>query len=250
MGYYHICGDTSPLKIGNFQCPQLHLRDLEIHQFRIGGEKFTSANYEKARQYHDPPYLLDVLEVWYPNTLRVTVDQYGMEQLRSDIMDAIRVDFSRYAHNSSTNGGYLLIDDFVQAEVRYREFLLSGYRNNNNNNNGKIMTAPVQLTSPNTSIPNLSPEDLSPRNTVEAEMRQGFLKGSVMWVLGNRIRINIPFLLEIENFYVSRKGQITFDELLRFCFPNVPCPRTQGALLGHITDATCGCNLCSTVVGN
>ncbi|ORC88376.1 phosphatidylinositol-4-phosphate 5-kinase, partial [Trypanosoma theileri] len=244
MGYYHIIGDTSPLNFGNSQHPPLQLRDLEAHEYRIGGEKFSSENYETARQFHDPPHLLDVLEVWYPNIMRVTLEQYEMEDVEKDIIDPIRVDFNRYARDISINGGYLLIDDFLQAETKYREFLLSGYRNNiNSNHNNKIMTTPNRLTS------NLFPETFSPSNSVEAEMRQGFQKGTVMWVLGNRIRINIPFLLEIENFYVSRKGQITFDELLRFCFPNVPCLRTQEALLDQITDTPCRCSLCSAIPG-
>ncbi|KEG13109.1 putative phosphatidylinositol-4-phosphate 5-kinase [Trypanosoma grayi] len=242
IGYYHVVGDTSPLSKDGDQRPPLHLRELEVNQHRIGGEKFTAANYAAACQLHDPPHFLDVLEVWYPNILRVTLEQYEIEEIGTDIIDAIRVDFNRYTHESDSRGAYLLIDEFVQAEARYRERLLAAHHS------VPKSTTAVQLISPTLSTPRQLPVGLPIENAVEADMRRGFLKGTVMWVLGNRIRISIPLLVEIENFYVSRAGQIRLDELLRFCFPNVACLRTQEALLGQFSQTPCLCSLCKTVL--
>ncbi|RNF11530.1 putative phosphatidylinositol-4-phosphate 5-kinase [Trypanosoma rangeli] len=239
MGYYHICGDASPATGMEGHRPALHLRELETAGYRIGGEKFTAANYSAACQLHDPPHFVDVLVVWYPNVLRVVLEQYEMEEVANDILDAIRVDFNRYAHLSTDSGKYLLIEEFVQAEAAYRVQLCAAYMSNERTRGAMHPTCSALSTVECTS---------SSRSAIETDMRPGFLKGASVWILANRIRLNVPLLLEIERFHVRQKGRVTLDELLRFCFPSVPCLYTRQAILGSFSETHCSCILCNAAM--
>ncbi|RNF24314.1 putative phosphatidylinositol-4-phosphate 5-kinase [Trypanosoma conorhini] len=247
MGYYHVCGDALPSSGTEGHRPALHFRDLESTGFRIGGEKFTAADYAAASRLHDPPYFIDVLAVWYPNILRVVLEQYEMEEVDSDILDAIRVDFDRYAHPSADSSNYLLIEDFAQAEVAYRIKLCAAYKNNERMQgtmHSSFTVAPATaVTAPSLGF-NPNPA-LAYGSAIETDMRQGFFKGTPVWILANRIRLNVPLLLGIERFHVRQKGRVTLDELLRFCFPNVPCLCTQETILGSFSETVCRCSLCN-----
>ncbi|PWV18705.1 putative phosphatidylinositol-4-phosphate 5-kinase [Trypanosoma cruzi] len=244
MGYYHVSGGL-PQSCGmEDHRPALHLRDLEANGYRIGGEKFTAANYAVACQLHDPPHFLDVLEVWYPNILRVTLEQYEMKEIESDILDAIRVDFNRYAHVSTDSMKYLLIEEFIQAEAKYRDQMYASYKSNERLPVGMHPTLSIASAASPSFLTSTPLPVFSPGAAIVADMRPGFLKGTVVWVLANRIRLSVPLLHEIENFHVRQKGRVTLDELYRFCFPNVPCLRTQEAILGQFSDTSCLCSLC------
>ena len=77
-------------------------------------------------------------------------------------------------------------------------------------------------------------------------MVEGFFKGQPFWNLGS-IRLTVQLLNDVDKFDKKLVGAVNLQQLLRYCFPNVRCKRTQEMLLGKrkVGVAPCTCQICS-----
>lgn len=87
-----------------------------------------------------------------------------------------------------------------------------------------------------------------PENGIDRHMTEGFFKGQPFWHLGS-IRLSVQLLNDVDKFDRKVVGAVSLQLLLRYCFPNVRCKRTQEHLAGRrkVGLTACGCQICSVV---
>ena len=82
-------------------------------------------------------------------------------------------------------------------------------------------------------------------NPIHAAMVEGFFKGQPFWHIGP-IRVTVQLLNDIDKFDKKLVGGVSLQQLLRYCYPNLRCKRTQESLQNKrkIGIATCSCQIC------
>lgn len=290
-GFLQVCGihDAAQSEVD----PPLHLRHLEAHNYKIGNEKFTAANYAAAKQLFDPPHFLEVLEVWYPNIPVSTLTRYEQTSINPHELGLIKKDFFKLSRNNLQ----LSIDQFEEAqelfqariakqheeeEMRRIEAMNAAAMMGNNllgGLGGPAQHAPTakRLESgdthahkadeddetasvsgstvvPNAAINKEGSIDQQDDHTIERAMEEGFFKGQPEWRIGNSVRLSVALLREIDKFETRSHGAVSLQQLLRYCYPNVPCKRMQEILatkkkggMPPAAGAACTCEICTVV---
>lgn len=123
----------------------LLIKHLENSGYKIGLEKYTLANYEAAKVLCDPPHFLEVLETWYPNIPRTTLERYEMQSMPQEELDIIRTAFFKLSANEME----LAVEDFEDSQSRFRM------------------------------------ESLDMSKTIDALATPGFFKGQPLWIMGS-----------------------------------------------------------------
>lgn len=120
-GYLQVCGihDLAHAE----DDPALHQKQLEAHGYKIGQEKFSSANYQAAKQLFDPPHFLEVLEVWYPNIPKNAIARYEQLTIDPNELVLIKKDFYRLSGNNLQ----LLIENFEEAQEVFQQRIAKKY---------------------------------------------------------------------------------------------------------------------------
>jgi Ca2+-binding EF-hand superfamily protein len=213
-GYLHVTHGVSAAKqmTGDEDDKPLLQKHLDQTNYKIGAAKFTMAMFTAAKVLCDPPFFLEVLESWYPNIPRMTLQRYELQDIPADELDLIQSTFL------ALSGGQAELDvaAFQAAEERWRE---SG----------------------------CSLDEMASPSAVEAGLSEGFFKGFPFWVMGS-IRVSVVLLQEIDAS-TDNKGGIDLRQLLRYCFPNVKCKRTQEHLQNRrkMGMTSCACQICEIV---
>jgi hypothetical protein len=265
-GFLQVCGVQDPASSDTD--PSLHLRQLEARDYKIGGEKFTTANYAAAKQLFDPPHLLEVLEVWYPNIPESTLTRYELTFIDPHELGHIKRDFFRLSRNSLE----LPIDQFEEAQELFQARIAKQHEENEMRRIealnaaamiGNTMMAGIggapptskRLEAASASVggtrgdkakedddetASISGSTVAPTainkegttndNAIEREMEEGFFKGQPEWRIGNSIRISVALLKDIDRFESRSHGAVSIQQLLRYCYPNARCKRMQEIL--------------------
>jgi hypothetical protein len=185
----------------------LMLKQLDAAGYKIGGEKFSLAMYEAATVLCDPPHFLEVLEAWYPNIPRSTLARYEMAEVPPEELDSIKSTF----YTLSDGKVELSIEEFDEAQGRWREGSMD----------------------PDGSV-------------IDQHATEGFFKGQPFWVVGP-IRVSVTLLQDIDKSDKKMVGGVSLQQLLRYCYPNVRCKRTQEMLTGKrkVGVVPCACQICA-----
>lgn len=204
MGYLQV------VQIKNIETEEdrpLLIKHLEQSGYKVGGEKFTLAMYESAKVLCDPPHFLEVLETWYPNINRATLQRYLQQDVDADDLEQIKETFYKLSKGEIE----LNIEQFEAAQDLFRQ-------------EGTTYT--------------------ESSNAIEACMVPGFFKGQPFWQLGS-LRLSVKLLQDIDKFDRKIGGGVSLQQLLRFSFPNIKCKRTQELITGRRRPGQCSCTICS-----
>lgn len=284
-GYLQVCGVQDAAQSDTD--PALHLRQLEARDYKIGGEKFTAANYSAAKQLFDPPHLLEILEVWYPNILESTLTRYEQTSIDPNELHLIKRDFFRLSKDSLQ----LSIDAFEEAQEAFQARIAKQHEENEMRRieavNAAAMMGNALLAGLSGAPPtakrleaatgnkdkskddddettSISGSTVAPTainkeggghgNAIEREMEEGFFKGFPEWRIGNSIRLTVALLKDIDKFEARSHGAVSIQQLLRYCYPNARCKRMQEILstrkkggMPPAAGAPCTCPICTVV---
>lgn len=247
----------------------LTLKSLEHHEYKIGNEKFTAANYSAAKQLSDPPHFLEILESWYPNIPRSTLERYEATAIDPNELVLIKRDFYRLSNNEP----HLQVDQFEEAQEVFQQRISKAYEESEALRQaeqdaamglgGVAPTAKslAQLQAAKKPVAPSEPSSPSPRgaasgefddgdeaatakesegadtaaahhqaSAVQREMQEGFFKGQPIWKIGNTLRVSVALLKEIDKFEPRLPQCVSLPQLLRYCYPNATCRRMQEIL--------------------
>lgn len=248
-GYYQMVGIKNPDEIVDKPITQ---KIMDTWGWKIGGERFTLANFEAAKVLCDPPHFMEIMEIWYPNIPRSTLARTEA----SDIPDIekIKTDFLKLSGGSFE----VSVEKFSEAQEAYCEKNYGhdeeegdGENNNHNHNSGGAAASPSKSTTnhPDEASPPASPgSPHGPPPTQEEVILElaspGFFKGQPFWMLGNSIKLSVALLKDIDKFDRRVEGIISLQQILRYCYPNVKCRRTQDQLSGRRKGGACNCKIC------
>ena len=227
-GYTQIVGMQPPSKTGDEDDEEKPLtkKALEANEFLIGKEKFTMAMYDAAVQLSDPPYFLEVLEVWYPNMPRSTIERYECQDIDHDELLRIKEDFYKLSGKEVA----LKLEEFEEAQEMWRKSIEKKH---------EYDTAIAEGKKPKEEpVPDYTP--------VQQSMITGFFKDQPFWSVGTRIYISVTLLKDVDKFDSKLPGRIEFSQLMHFCFPNVRCKRLQDVLLEGRKKSAGTCYFCTT----
>ena len=210
----HDCGyfQVVGIKPANYEQEEdraLTMKHIENANYKIGMEKFTVAMYEAARQLCDPPHFFELLSTWYQNIPRVTLERYELRTIPPADLEAIKKAFFALSSNEMT----VQISDFEDAQTAFQE--------------GKEPSGPI-----------------------ESGALPGFFHEQPIWQVGP-IRLSVQLLRDIDKFDQKSggAGSVSLLQLLRYCYPNVRCKRTQELLLGNQKKnrgtSHCSCEICA-----
>jgi hypothetical protein len=229
-GYTQLVGMEAPAKNSTEDDDEekpLTLRALEAADYHIGKEKFTAAMYDAARQITDPPFFSEILEVWYPNVPRSTLDRYECQHIDADELTRIKQDFYRLSGNEAA----LKLEEFEQAQEVFRKSIERRHNYDTAAAEGKK--------------PKEEPKEEF-TNAIQQSMIPGFFKDQPFWAVGNRIFISVSLLKDADRFDSKLSGRIEFSQLMHYCFPNVRCRRLQDVLEGGKKKSAGTCYFCTS----
>eukprot|EP01065_Artemidia_motanka_P046393 TRINITY_DN7018_c0_g1_i1.p1 TRINITY_DN7018_c0_g1~~TRINITY_DN7018_c0_g1_i1.p1 ORF type:complete len:819 (+),score=175.09 TRINITY_DN7018_c0_g1_i1:228-2459(+) len=232
---------------------------LEAAGFQIGGETFSLTLWNRAAALRDPPGFSEALVAWYPNTPRSVLNRYEMLRLPYSELDAV---YHSFRHLEADEGSNVLhIDAFREARRQHRMDLRrkahqSSRGRSSSPHRRTMIGSPPNVMAMSTSIGMNSIKLLR-------RMRVYFFKGEPCWPLGKHMRITVPLLEQVEQTLAAsvihslrpkRGGYVHLLEILRFCFPNVPCMRNvellspvealMGASPEEYSPPSCTCDIC------
>lgn len=206
----------------------LTLKALEAAEYHIGREKFTAAMYDAARQITDPPFFLEILEVWYPNVPRSTLERYECQHIESDELSRIKEDFYRLSGNEAA----LKLEEFETAQEAYRKSI--------------ELRHDYDMAVADGKKPKEEPPGVDMANTIQAAMIPGIFKDQPFWTVGSRMFISVSLLKDVDRFDSKLSGRIEFSQLMHYCFPNVRCRRLQDVLEGGKKKSAGNCYFCTS----
>ena len=226
-GYMQVVGIES---IEDVEDRPLTQRQLEATGYRIGGEKFSLAMYEAAKNLTDPPHFAEVLEVCYPNIPRLTLLRYELDTIDSEEIEDLRADFA-----ALTNGEtHLRLASILEAQAIFQR-----------RSEAKIVAAREGRAVASYA----DGDDTEDPERLENQAIDGFFKWHPFWVLGSKNPINLcePLLRDIDAYDTKVEGAATLAQIVRYCYPNVPCRRSYELLSGKRKGATAKCECCICV---
>ena len=244
-GYMQVCGITTADKEEDVP---LQLRFLENSQYKIGMEKFTAANYAAAKILCDPPHFLEVLEVWYPNIPRTTLERYEAFSVDASELALIKIDFFRLSRNDL----HLLIEEFEDAQGRWQSRISLKHEKLEmiriEEQNAIAMGLPVPKHKSLAEIEAEVDRDQPLEGPIQLEMEAGFFKDQPVWKIGNSIRLSVFMLKDIDKFETRLQGSLSLQQILRYCFPNARCKKMQELLQKKRPGQVhCVCAICNVV---
>lgn len=227
QGYLQMVGiDT----VEQVEDRPLHQRQLEANSYRIGGEKFSLAMYESAKNLCDPPHFSEIMEVSYPNIPRSTLLRYEMTEISPEELEDLREDFFEFSKGEP----FIRLERFFEAQAKWQQ----------------RTSAKVAAARDGQPAPDFEDDEADP-DRLENHAVEGFFKWQPFWPIGNINRnpifLSTPLLKDIDAFGTKVEEMVTLPQIIRFCYPNVPCRRTAEFLSGKRRNANVRCECCICV---
>ncbi|KAJ9458212.1 Phosphatidylinositol 4-phosphate 5-kinase 8 [Diplonema papillatum] len=199
---------------------------LESCKQTLAGERFSLPMWQRAKALKDPPGLVEILEGFHPNTPRAVLERVSLCRLSYGELEECLEAFSKYDVHRT---GHLDIDLFTEARARKRAMQAGS-----TTVQGRMPQGPVAALS-DMAVPY-------------------FFKSDPCWPIGRYIRLTVA-MLEAANEWISKlptrrvsaAGQVTFGELMRHAFPNLPCAFMQEYLGKKKSQlpTVCTCSVCA-----
>lgn len=241
-GYYQMVGIRNADDIVDKPITQ---KVFDQWGWKIGGERFTLANFEAAKALCDPPHFAEILEIWYPNIPRTTLNRCEAHDIPD--IERIKADFLKLSGGSFE----VSIERFQEAQESYCEREYGGEQEGGGEEDGdddkkSPEKKPKELIAKEAGSPPSSPNaaPASQEEVILGLAKPGFFKGQPFWSLGNSINLSVMLLNDIDKFDRRVEGIISLQQILRYCYPNVKCKRTQDQLSGRRRGGACNCKIC------
>jgi hypothetical protein len=164
------------------------------------------------------------LAVLFPNVRRESLERYEVESIPD--LQGVRDAFFRLSGGSFE----VPIERFVDAQEEYRATAFAQAHESPSSPDGSPVPPPPPLTREGKLI---------------AFAQPGLFKGQLAWPLGSLAHISVPLLRDVDLFDRRIEGVVSLQQILRYCFPNVPCKRTQDCLTGRRRGGACDCCICT-----
>ena len=235
-----MAGIAHPSQDGFFQLADhndganLSQQSLAAHKDYLGGEHVSQIMWARASALHDPPSFVDVLEAWCPNTPRVILERFNLSRVAYDELEACYTDFK--ALDVKGNG---CVDIQVMAEARAKKREAMYHAGSGGN---------VALSSHST----METEHTRMIESLVSKLVPFFFKADPCWVIGSHIKLTVPMLEQVQEWcarnYMPRSSSartVTFGDLMRYSFANLPCHHQKAYLLKKQLPFLCTCDVCA-----